>query len=58
MIKSARRVVALVDHSKFAQEHFIRFAAWADVDVLITNAEADEASVAAIEAAGTTVILT
>lgn len=58
MIRSARRVVALVDHSKFGQEHFIRFAAWSDIDVLITNVEAAPSAVAAIEAAGTTVILT
>lgn len=58
MIRSARRVVALVDHSKFSQEHFMRFASWADIDVLITNTEADPADIAAIEAAGTTVVLT
>lgn len=58
MIASARRVIALVDHSKFGQERFTRFAAWSDIDVLITNVEADASAVAAIEAAGTTVILT
>ena len=58
MITSARRVVALVDHSKFGQEHFIRFAPWADIDLLITNVEADGAAIEAIEAAGTPVILT
>jgi len=56
MIASARRVVALVDHSKFGQEHFARFARWSDIDVLITNVEADPAALAAIEAAGTAVI--
>ncbi len=58
MIRAARRVVALVDHSKFGQEHFIRFADWSDIDVLITNNEADPADIAAIEAAGTSVVLT
>lgn len=58
MIASARRVVALVDHSKFGQEQFTRFATWSDIDVLITNVEADASAVAAIEAAGTTVVLT
>jgi len=57
MIRSARRVVALVDHSKFGQEHFIRFAAWSDIDVLITNTEAPAEDVAEIEALGTTVLL-
>lgn len=57
MIASARRVVALVDHSKFGQDHFIRFAEWADIDMLITNTEADPVAVAAIESFGTTVVL-
>lgn len=57
MIRCARRVVALVDHSKFGQEHFIRFAQWSDIDVLITNTEADPVAVAEIEALGTTVLL-
>jgi len=58
MIASARRVVALVDHSKFGKEHFTRFAEWTDIDVLITNAEADPAAISAIGAAGTIVVLT
>lgn len=58
MIGAARRVVALVDHSKFGKEHFTRFAEWSDIDVLITNTEADQAEVQAIEATGTIVILT
>jgi len=58
MIQAARRVVALVDHSKFGHEQFTRFASWSDIDVLITNVEADAAAVAAIEATGTPVILT
>ena len=58
MIAAARRVVALVDHSKFGKEHFTRFAEWSDIDVLITNTEADPAEIRAIEATGTTVVLT
>jgi len=54
MIRAARRVVALVDHSKFGNDQFIRFAHWTDVDVLITNTELDPTIVAAIEATGTT----
>lgn len=56
IIQSARRVVALIDHSKFEKDHFIRFAAWADIDVLVTNTEVDPRHVAAIESCGTTVI--
>ena len=58
MIASARRVVALVDHSKFGHDQFIRFARWSDIDVLITNTDLDPAIVAAIEELGTTVHLT
>jgi DeoR family fructose operon transcriptional repressor len=57
MIAAARRVVALVDHSKAGHDHFIRFAEWADVDVLVTNTEVDGDTVAAIEALGTSVLL-
>ena len=39
MIKAANRVVALVDHSKIGHDHFVRFAEWSDIDVLITNTE-------------------
>lgn len=52
MIRSARRVVCLVDHAKFGHEHLLRFASWSDVDVLITNSELDQTTVAAIGAAG------
>lgn len=58
MIQAARRVVALIDHSKFATDQFVRFAEWSDVDVLITNHELDAGIVTAIEATGTTVVLT
>ncbi len=57
MISSARRVVALVDHTKFRADQFVRFAEWSDVDVLITNDELDPTIVAAIETTGTTVRL-
>ncbi len=57
MIGSARRVVALVDHSKFGADHFIRFADWAEIDVLITNSQVAERTVASIEETGTIVRL-
>jgi len=57
MINAARRVVALVDHSKVGQDHFIRFAEWSDVDVLVTNTEVDAETVRTIESLGTTVLL-
>jgi DeoR family fructose operon transcriptional repressor len=55
MIRAARRVVALVDHSKFGHDHLSRFADWSEVDTLITTVELDPAIVAEIEARGTTV---
>ncbi|WP_420637976.1 DeoR/GlpR family DNA-binding transcription regulator [Candidatus Poriferisocius sp.] len=57
MIHAARRVVALVDHSKVGHDHFVRFADWTDVDVLITNREVDPEVVTSIESGGTTVLL-
>lgn len=56
MIRAARRVVALVDHSKVGHDHFTRFAEWSDIDVLVTNTEVDPAVVDRIEALGTTVL--
>lgn len=57
MIRAARRVVALVDHSKVGHDRFVRFAAWSDIDVLITNTEVERSVVERIEALGTTVLL-
>ena len=57
MIRSARRVVALVDHSKFESDEFIRFASWSDIDILITTAELNPSIASAVEAVGTTVVL-
>lgn len=56
IIRSARRVIMLLDHSKFDNEHFIRFASWTDIDVLVTNTETNLDQLAVIEAGGTTVV--
>lgn len=56
IIRSARRVVMLLDHSKFDQEHFMRFARWTDIDVLVTNRETDPDQLEMIESTGTTVV--
>lgn len=58
MIAAARRVIALVDHSKFGKDQFVQFARWSDIDMLITNAETDSDTLTAIEALGTTIALT
>ena len=57
MMRAARRVVALVDHSKLGQDHFIRFADWSEVDVLVTNTDVPRDAVEAIEALGTAVLV-
>ncbi len=49
--------MAIVDHSKFNKEHFVRFAAWSEIDTLVTTSELDPDIVAQIEATGTTVLL-
>ncbi|KOU31563.1 D-beta-D-heptose 1-phosphate adenosyltransferase [Streptomyces sp. WM6372] len=54
---AARRVVLLADSSKAGQEHFARFGSFADVDLLITDQGLAPAQQAAIEAAGTEVVL-
>jgi DeoR family fructose operon transcriptional repressor len=57
MIRSARRVVVLADYTKFDQDHYARFADWGDVDLLITNTEANAAKLGAIEARGPEIAL-
>lgn len=57
MITSARRVVALGGPFEIWAAAGHLFCDLVRLDVLITNIEADASAVAAIEAAGTTVIL-
>jgi len=58
MIRSARRVVALIDYSKFGLDHFARFARWSDIDMLITNTELSPATVEQIRVMDTEVVTT
>lgn len=53
---AARRVVLLADSSKHAQEHFARFGALGDVDLLITDSGLSPEDANAIERAGTEVV--
>ncbi len=43
MIQAARRVVVLADHTKIDNDHLYRFALWSDVDVVVTDADIDDA---------------
>ena len=48
MIRAARRVVALIDHSKVDNDQLFRFAEWSDIDVLITDTGVDDATFEAL----------
>lgn len=36
-VRSARRVIAVADHTKVGEEHFVRFARLGEIDLLITD---------------------
>ncbi|MGY1691593.1 DeoR/GlpR family DNA-binding transcription regulator [Geodermatophilus sp. SYSU D01105] len=57
MAHAGQKVVVLADSSKLGREHLIRFAAPTDVDVLVTDADADPANVARLEDAGVEVVI-
>lgn len=56
MVAAARRTVVLADHSKVGNDCFARFAALADVDLLITDDGLDPQVAEEIEAAGPRVV--
>lgn len=53
---AARRVVLLADSAKHGQEHFARFGALSDVDLLITDSGLSPEDATAIERGGTEVV--
>lgn len=57
LIRSARRVVVVADHTKWEVSGLSSFATCAQVDVLVTDAEPPPAAGAALAAAGTEVLL-
>jgi DeoR family fructose operon transcriptional repressor len=57
MIQSARRVVVVADHTKLGEDYFARFADLDDVDMIITDDQADEELASLIEAKGPTVVM-
>ena len=57
MARAAQRVVVLADSSKLGREHLVRFATVEDVDVLVTDDEADPAVVAELESQGIEVLV-
>jgi DeoR family transcriptional regulator, fructose operon transcriptional repressor len=57
MARAGQRVVVLGDSSKIGREHLVRFATVEDVDVLVTDDEADPAVVAELEFSGIEVLI-
>ena len=57
MLRASQRAVVLADSSKLGREHLVRFAALSDVDVLVTDAEADPAAIAQLEESGIEVVV-
>ncbi|MGI8649471.1 MAG: DeoR/GlpR family DNA-binding transcription regulator [Rubrobacter sp.] len=56
MVSAARRVVLISDHTKFGEEHFVRFAGLEDIDTIITDAGLSEDEAAVYEEAGPEVV--
>ncbi len=56
MVRAAQRVIVLADSSKLGREHLVRFAGLDDVDVLVTDGDADPAVVAELETMGIEVL--
>ena len=52
MIESARRVVALVDHSKFGNDQTFTYAGLHEIDVLVTDSRADDDEIDILTEAG------
>ena len=57
MTGAAQRVIVLADSSKLGREHLVRFAGTDDVDVLVTDGEADPGVVAELETLGIEVLV-
>ncbi|AWB91703.1 DeoR/GlpR family DNA-binding transcription regulator [Aeromicrobium chenweiae] len=57
LARSARRVVAVFDSSKFSVEHVFSFASYDDLDVVVTDKNARDEDVQAIRARGVEVVL-
>lgn len=57
LVAAADRVVLLADHTKFGEEHFVRFAELADLDVVITDSGVDDQDLLALKAADLEVVV-
>jgi DeoR family fructose operon transcriptional repressor len=52
IVRAARRVVLLADHTKYGPDHFETFAGLSEVDLLITDAGLEDDAAAELEEAG------
>jgi DeoR family fructose operon transcriptional repressor len=57
MARAAQRTVVLADSSKLGREHLVRFAPVEDVDVLVTDADADPEAILELRTAGIEVVV-
>jgi DeoR family fructose operon transcriptional repressor len=57
MARAGQRVVVLGDSTKLGREHLVRFAAVTEVDVLVTDDEADPALVGELQRCGVEVVV-
>ena len=57
MIRAGQKVVVLADSSKLGREQLVRFASLDDVDVVVTDGDAERAVVDHLEAAGVEVVV-
>jgi DeoR family transcriptional regulator, fructose operon transcriptional repressor len=57
MARAAQRTIVLADSSKLGREHLVSFAAVDDVDVLVTDADADPDALAALTSTGIEVVV-
>ncbi len=57
LAKSAHKVIALFDSSKFSAEHVFAFASYDDLDVVITDKDASQQDVDALREHGVEVVL-
>lgn len=57
LVRSARRVVAVFDSSKFSVDHVFSFATYDDLDALVTDDEISDQDLAALRAHGVEVIV-
>ena len=57
VIAHAERAIVVADHSKFTRRAPVRFAALADIDIVVTDREPPRSAVEALEAAGVTLVV-